>query len=269
MNWEDVSVGEFRDSIAKTDGVCLFPIGCLEKHGDHLPLGTDIAIARQIAQRTAVIEECMIFPYYPFGIVSEVRHTLGTVALDARLQLEIIEQTCAEIARNGYKKIIIGNGHGGNNFALHYLAQAMLDKRRDYVVHVVDLWVLTKEQYDWLAAKYGAVGEYGHADIYETSDMMAVDENLVHMERVKVEESRSLHRMDALNRLGIYTGFNWYGDYPNQFAGDPVGAGAEYGNDILNFNVANLVEVIREIKRTDLTAQLAKEFYDRADAPAL
>ena len=53
MFWEELNVNDFAASVAKCKGVCVFPIGCLEKHGNHLPLGTDIYIARDIAARAA------------------------------------------------------------------------------------------------------------------------------------------------------------------------------------------------------------------------
>ncbi len=267
MNWENLNAGEFKSSLGTTGGVCLFPIGCLEKHGDHLPLGTDIAIAREIARRAAAIEEFMIFPCYPFGFVSEVRHKLGTVSLEAGLQFQILEQTCNEIARNGYKKIVFGNGHGGNNDSLRAFAVALLDKRRDYVVYVCNLWGLSREQGDRLAATHGTPADNNHADRVETADMMAIDGRRVHMDRVNITEGRALGRMDALDRLGVYTSLNWYADYPNQIAGDPTGASADYGNDILNFNAENLVAVIREIKRNEIPARLHAAFYRAAEQP--
>lgn len=74
MFWEEQTVNSFCRSLEKTKGVCIFPIGCIEKHGNHLPLGTDVYTAREIAARAAKIEEVMIFPSWPLGMVSEVRH---------------------------------------------------------------------------------------------------------------------------------------------------------------------------------------------------
>ncbi|MEG0229565.1 MAG: creatininase family protein, partial [Oscillospiraceae bacterium] len=128
MFWENLTVDEFASAIKKSDGVCVFPIGCLEKHGNHLPLGTDIFIAREIAKRACLKEDFIIFPFYPLGMVAEVKHKMGTVALSSQLQFEILHGICDEIYRNGIDKIIIGNGHGGNNMFLNYFAQAMLEK---------------------------------------------------------------------------------------------------------------------------------------------
>ncbi len=73
--WEEQAVNDFYQSLEKTGGVCLFPIGCIEKHGNHLPLGTDVYTSREICARATKQEEAMIFPSWPLGIVAEViRH---------------------------------------------------------------------------------------------------------------------------------------------------------------------------------------------------
>ena len=74
MFWEELNVNDFAASVEKCGGVCIFSIGCLEKHGNHLPLGTDIYTSREIAARAAQQEEVMLFPSYPLGFVTEVKH---------------------------------------------------------------------------------------------------------------------------------------------------------------------------------------------------
>ena len=90
------------------------PFGILEKHGPHLPLGTDLLDVRYVALNAAQQEYAVVFPEYYFGQIFEARHEPGTVAYSAHLQLELLQETTDEMARNGCKKIIIVNGHGGN-----------------------------------------------------------------------------------------------------------------------------------------------------------
>lgn len=269
MNWEKITCGDFKRSVEATGGVCLVPVGCLEKHGNHLPLGTDIAIARAVAERASLIEPFMVFPYYPFGFVSEVRHKAGTVSLSFELQHRILEQLCGEIARNGFRKIVFGNGHGGNSHSLRAFAQSQLDRRCDYVVYVTDLWGLTPAQQETLSRKHGFPTVNMHGDRVETSCLMALAPGDVHMERCVPGEGDSLNRLSALENQGIFTALNWYGSFPQQLAGDPSGASAAYGADILDCNALNLVAAIREIKKTDLPARLLAEFQDAAEQPGV
>ena len=261
MFWEELTVEAFAASLEKTKGVCVFPIGCLEKHGHHLPLGTDIYIAREITARAAKSEEVMIFPEYPLGIVAEVKHKAGTIALSSQLQFTVLEAIFDEIARNGYKKILIGNGHGGNENFLRYFAQAMLEKEKDYTVYVYDLYRLTPEQEKALCEKYGPPAPGGHADVIESSDMLAIRPDLVHMELADAAEAVYLGRAAWYENAGVFTGINWYASFPHQAAGDPSLATGAYGEDILNYNAENLIAVLKKLKEDDTLPQLFSEFY--------
>jgi creatinine amidohydrolase len=134
--WEELTAADFRDAIGEAHGTCLLPFGILEKHGPHLPLGTDLLNVRYAALHAAEQEYAVIFPQYYFGQIFEARHEPGTVAYSAELQLQLLQETTDEMARNGCKKIIIVNGHGGNENLLPYFAQAQLQKAHDYVVYV-------------------------------------------------------------------------------------------------------------------------------------
>lgn len=218
MFWEELNVNGFVEAVEKSCGVCVFPIGCLEKHGNHLPLGTDIYVAREVAARAAQLEDFMIFPSYPLGIVAEVKHKAGTIAISSQLQFQVLEAVFDEIARNGFKKILIANGH---------------------------------------------------ADHTETSQIMAIRPDLVHMDLVKKEESQSMGRANWYWQHGVFTGINWYASYPHQFAGDPTASTAEYGEEMLIYNAQNLAAVVKKLKEDNTLPDLFAEFYSFHDAPQL
>ena len=81
-------------------------------------------------------EYAVVYPEYYFGQIFEAKHEPGTIAYSAKLQLELLQETTDEMARNGCKKIIIVNGHGGNNSLLPFFAQSQMASPRDYVVYV-------------------------------------------------------------------------------------------------------------------------------------
>lgn len=267
MRWENLRVTQFQQALDTCNRVCVLPIGCLEKHGNHLPLGTDIFIAREAAHRAAEIEPVMVFPWYPFGQVSEVRHMLGTIALDAPLQMQLMQALCDEIARNGFTKIIIANGHGGNNHMLRYFCQSQLDKRRDYVVYNCDAFTFTAEQRKYLDDTYGPPDGSGHADIHESSAMLDIRPELVDMDDVNPDESRSLGRMDNITNL--YAGIGWYASHPYQFAGNPTGASLAMGRDVMRFTVENYVNAFRQAKAANIALELQNEFHTRSEKPGV
>src|SRR5256885_17250789 len=111
----------------------------MEKHGPHLPLGNDLLNVRYVALNAAQQEYAIVFPEYYFGQIFEAKHEPGTVAYSRGLQLQLLQETTDEMARNGCKKIIIVNGHGGNNSLLPFLAQTQLEAPPDYGVYVQGL----------------------------------------------------------------------------------------------------------------------------------
>ncbi len=112
VKWEELTAGDFRQAIQQSKGTCLLPFGILEKHGPHLPLGTDLLNVRYAALHAAEQEFSVVFPEYYFGQIFEAKHEPGTVAYSAELQLRLLQETTDEMARNGCKKVIIVNGHG-------------------------------------------------------------------------------------------------------------------------------------------------------------
>jgi len=65
--WEELTAADFVTAIHESQGVCLLPFGILEKHGPHMPLGTDLINARWVAQHAAAQEYAVIFPAYISG----------------------------------------------------------------------------------------------------------------------------------------------------------------------------------------------------------
>src|SRR5438067_11863341 len=139
VKWEELTAEDFRQAIQQSKGTCLLPFGILEKHGPHLPLGTDLLNVRYATLHAAEQEFAVVFPEYYFGQIFEAMHELGTVAYSVELQLKLLQETTDEMARNGCKKIVIVNGHGGNENLLAFFAQTQLEKPHDYVVYVLGL----------------------------------------------------------------------------------------------------------------------------------
>jgi len=131
FKWEEITSPQFPLAVQKAGGVCVIPMGVIEKHGPHLPLGTDMFEARETAFRAAQKEYAIVFPPYFLGQIFEARHQAGTLAYSNELLWKMLEETCGELSRNGIKKIILKNGHGGNGAFLQYFCQSQLASRKD------------------------------------------------------------------------------------------------------------------------------------------
>src|SRR5260221_6609426 len=80
VKWEELTAADFRDAIQLSKGACLLPFGILEKHGPHLPLGTDLLNVRHASLQAAQHEYAVVFPQYYFGQNFEANNETGTLA---------------------------------------------------------------------------------------------------------------------------------------------------------------------------------------------
>jgi hypothetical protein len=78
--WEELTAADFVEAIQRSQGTCLLPFGILEKHGAHLPLGTDLVNVRYLSLTAAAQEYAVVFPEYYFGQIFEAKHQPGTIA---------------------------------------------------------------------------------------------------------------------------------------------------------------------------------------------
>jgi creatinine amidohydrolase len=260
MRWEELTGDEFPQAVAKADGVCLLPLSCIERHAHHLPLGTDMYIGRELCNRAADLEPAVIFPDFIFTQILEARHCPGTIAIEPDLVVRLLENTCREIARNGLKKIIIVNAHGGNDHLIRYFGQTQLASPRDYVVYVAGL-PLTPEDESVLIAQWESKVD-GHAGEYETSAIMTARPDLVHKDQLHPDgEGMPQNRLQHLRDVGAYTAIWWYADHPTHYRGDGTPATAEKGEQVFTARSRALAQTIRAIKADTETMRLQNEFF--------
>lgn len=261
VHWEELTAEDFVQGMQQAQSTCVLPIGILEKHGPHLPIGNDLLNVRYVALHAAEQEYAIVFPEYYFGQIFEARHQPGTIAYSSDIQLKLLQETTDEMARNGCKKILIVNGHGGNNSLLPYFAQTQLAKPHDYVVYVQT------------PSRMGPGGPPRktpantdmHAGESETSMSMIARPDLVHQDRAGKESGADQARLKL--PPDVYTGIWWYARFPNHYAGDGAAATVEMGKFEAENAIRDVVEALRAIKADDESLKLQKQFYDEAQHP--
>ncbi|HUC28396.1 MAG TPA: creatininase family protein [Candidatus Acidoferrum sp.] len=258
-HWEELTAADFREGIRRSQGTCLLPFGILEKHGPHLPLGTDLLDVRYAALHAADEEYTVVFPEYYFGQIAEAKHEPGTMAYSRSLQLALLQETTDEMARNGCKKILIVNGHGGNSSFLPYFSQTQLDKPHDYVVYVFD----ERSPHQGGPPKKTTIDM--HAGESETSKMMIAHPELVHPERATSESGADQARQKIPE--SVYTGIWWYTRFPFHYSGDGSAATKELGEFQMKWWIDSVVKAIREVKADDVSPKLQKEFFEKSAHP--
>lgn len=257
MNWEELTAKDFEKFSKRVD-VCIIAFGVIERHGDHLPLGTDFLNGHKIISRAAQLEEAMVFPPFYFGQIFEACCFPGTIALKPTLLMDLVFNVFDEIARNGFKKIIIYNAHGGNDAFLKFITQCQLAEEKDYYVYMYNPFTAER------AKIYQEICEtkiHGHACECETSISLFNHSKLVKMDYVRPGEVGPKGNLNHLNNL--FSSLSWYGNYPEHYVGDASKASYEKGKKIVEFEIKQLAEFIKQVKEDQSLPSLAKEFHHR------
>jgi creatinine amidohydrolase len=131
--------------------VAVLPVGALEQHGSHLPVGTDNIIAEALASRIADRLNAYMLP--GIGITSSIEHRQGrgTVYLKAETLAAVIRDIAESLQYAGFKRLIIINGHGGNWIikpTVRQLSNDFKDKRTDMEVILIHTSIALKRQHE-------------------------------------------------------------------------------------------------------------------------
>lgn len=178
MTWKDVD-----DCLKKTD-VCIVPVGAIEQHGFHLPLGTDTFIAQEMACRACAElarRGCcaVVGPTVPYGVHPEATHYPGSLQLKPMTLVLLLKEICAALQQMGFRHIALLMGHDGNIPAMQVALQE-LQIERDLDVMCVN-WLLPHQgdQRRILPLDFAD----GHGGARETSRALAAFPDLVHLDR--------------------------------------------------------------------------------------
>jgi creatinine amidohydrolase len=261
--WEELTGPDFVQAVHQSQGVCALPFGIIEKHGPHLPLGTDLLDVRFAVMNAVKQEYAVVFPEYYFGQIFEAKHEPGTVAYSLTTQLTLLQETVSEMARNGCKKVVIVNGHGGNESLLPLFAQAQLATQRDYVVYVFGL--PNEKVAGRPALKSQSPQTDMHAGEVETSNILVARPDLAHMDRAAQESGADQKRLALPD--SVYTGIWWYARFPNHYAGEGAAATKELGEFDQKEWSRQIAEALKAIKADDTSLKLQNQFYEESQHP--
>jgi creatinine amidohydrolase len=258
--WEELTGPDFIQAIHQSQGVCVLPFGIIEKHGPHLPLGTDLLDVRFAAMNAVKQEYAVVFPEYYFGQIFEARQQPGTLAYSLATQLTLLQETVSEMARNGCKKVVIVNGHGGNESLLPLFGQSQLASQRDYVVYVFGLPNENVPGRPALKTPFDM-----HGGEVETSNMLIARPDLVHQDRAGQQSGADQQRQHLPD--SVYTGIWWYARFPNHYAGDASTANKELGAFDQKTWSKEIADALKAIKADDVSLKLQNQFFEDAKHP--
>ncbi len=261
MRWEELTSDEFAQAVIETTRTCVISLGIIERHGPHMPLGTDLINGMHICTEAARREPAVVFPPWYLGQIYEAKCFPGTITIDPKMTLELLLAVLDEIGRNGFTRIVLYCAHGGNIWLSRFLTQCMLARPRSYQLYCFDYGdgMTDEQRKTWKDALDTDGG--GHAGESETSCLLAHRPELVKMDAVGDRTGERLGRMDHVK--GGLNGFWWYADYPTHWAGDARPASAEKGKILTGLQIDCLAAYIRKVKADEVTPTLAEEFFRR------
>lgn len=288
--WERLREEEFDDAIEKSGGLCVIPMGCLEKHGEHEPTGCDLYIARTVLEEVAKSEDFVIFPTpHWVGDVSGFHSSApsptnarGGIGLNTITLFKLLEELCDEIYRNGFNKICIFNAHGGNLWLLPQFLKRQEEKKKPYATYFYtvddnveavipenllnniltrrdEFSFVTDEDIEilrgWLYAGYGFGG--GHANFVEDCQLMVRHKDLIAPNRYDALSGLSTHKADYLFSKGVRSVRS--GNYPNAYSGyAPHGSNERIGMAMIKLDAERGLKAIRAIKEDENALKAAK-----------
>jgi creatinine amidohydrolase len=223
---------DFRITLKKIKRA-IIPVGSLEQHGAHLPVSTDSLIAEYIAKLLSEKVGAFVLPVISYGVSFEHKPMFNVSLRNSTLSTMLCD-TCISLAENRIREIIILNGHHGNTGALQYIPQVIQSKIPSYVnIHILHYWQMMTPEFD-------------HAGEGETSLVLAIAPELVHMDRAMPNSKDLSKSRAAYNSLT-----NAPGSFPkitgNGVWGDPMKATASKGDKLIKEIIANLTKTIDEL----------------------
>ena len=173
MNYREVEA-----YLKKSDAI-LIPVGSLENHGLHLPLGTDFLIPDEIARRLNGKSPLLIAPAVNYGATDDLCGFPGTVSIGTEGLIALLKAICDQLYRYGFRHFLILNGHGGNTAAISAVGMHLY--RKGAYLANLNWWLM--------AGQLNPAWAGGHGGGEETAGIMAVDPKLVKTEYIHLPEA--------------------------------------------------------------------------------
>jgi creatinine amidohydrolase len=238
--WNDLSWPEVAGAVERTPWV-LLSFGAVEEHGPHLPLGTDTFAAEELSARIAAAADLIELPVMPFGQVWSLEHFDGSLSISDETLVALITELADGLHRVGIRGLVLFTAHLGNAAAL---------KKATRVLEETGGLPALALSYPGLAAVSAEVRESPeshpaimHADELETSVLLALRSDVVHMDRAVSEYpiypghfNNAPVRWDTVSQSGVF--------------GDATAATAEKGERIVDHVVRTSAAIIADWKES-------------------
>ena len=241
--WPDVARLD-RDRV-----LVLAPIAACEQHSRHLPTFTDSVLCGSIAAAVEknLRDEVLLLPNLWLG-ASDHHFAFGaTLSVSVDTHTRLLEELLAPILEDGFRRVLILNGHGGNIDTLHVALRRLQPRYPDRLLTGASYWELASGELSQLAN--GPRKEMGHACEFETSMMLHFRPDLV-----RVKEIRDDHRPGNTALRGLFRPLDMGRDTDGGAVGFPTRASAKSGKQFADAAITRVTAVCRALLAEKISA---------------
>jgi creatinine amidohydrolase len=240
IRWDHLTAEQLRQLAAAPEVIVVVPVAAIEQHGPHLPVMVDSLLCSAVAERAAR----QVFAQRPVVVAPTVWSGLsehhmpfgGTITLDYPTFHALLRCVCRSLERHGFGRILLLNGHGGNEAALRVVVE-QLSAELEVVLATVTYWHLAAERFRAILERQSGVR---HACEAETSMVLALRPELV--DQGRFAEARTAE--DESGPPGAYRWRSFAARTASGALGDPTAASAEKGERLLEAAGAALAELL-------------------------
>lgn len=235
MQIEELTSPEFRELSQRIKGVIL-PVGSIEAHGPHLPLGTDLFTIYEICKRVIKKVEVFLAPPLYFGLCRSTRDIPGTLSLRGESLKGLLFDLLESLYRQGLRSFVILSGHAGgtHNAFLVDTAETFIEKFPSSRFFVADIISLLKD----ILRELGIPERDSHAGEWETSLMLYLRGELVKPLDLAFEDYPAFPKFQIVKNKELY--------WASGIWGNPLKASSEKGQIISERLISKLVKHLTE-----------------------
>jgi creatinine amidohydrolase len=252
MRWQEMSSVQV-DALDRDGTIVILPLGSVEQHGRHMPLGTDTILAEAVALAAAerLNGRAAVLPPPWYGLSDHHMRFAGSVTLSARTMLALVEDIAASVVTHGFSRLLVVNGHGGNNGIIDVLA-GQLGHRFYGQARIACVTYFQLAKAAIAALRRSRPGGMGHAGEFETSMMLHLRPELVALEEAQVmypDTGSEYLTTDLLGSSRARAHHDFADLSPSGTLGDPSLADGERGGAFHEAVVKELVLFIEDFGR--------------------
>lgn len=251
MRFEDLTSPEVA-ALDRNTTVLVLPLGSVEQHGNHLPLGTDTLLAHSVsltaAERLAGTVAVLPPPWYGFS--AHHMRFAGSITLRAETLMAVAEDIVGSLVGHGFRRILIVNGHGGNGGVIDVLAST-LGYRHHGKARIAALTYFQLARDVIAGLRQSEPGGMGHACEFETAMVQHIRPELVKIDRAAViypDPGSAYLTTDLLGGSAIRVYHDFADLSPSGTLGDPSLATPEKGGQFFAAVVSELAAFIEDFR---------------------